>query len=99
MPYSNTKADEKLIEKARKSLARIESRENKNRNNWVDDVRFARLGEQWPEQIRRQRDYDKRPCLTINRLPAFIKQVTNDARQNKPSIKFHPVGDGADQAT
>jgi len=99
MAYSNTKADEKLLEQARKSLVRIESREDKNRNNWIDDVRFARLGEQWPEQIRKQRDQDKRPCLTINRLPAFIRQVTNEARQNSPSIKFHPVGDGADQAT
>lgn len=99
MAYSNSAADEKLLADARKALSRIESREEKNRNNWLDDVRFARLGEQWPEQIRRQRDLDKRPCLTINRLPAFIKQVTNDARQNTPSIKFHPVGDGADQAT
>jgi len=99
MAYSSTKSDEKLLERARKSLARIEDRENKNRNNWIDDVRFARLGEQWPEQIRRQREQDKRPCLTINRLPAFIRQVTNEARQNSPSIKFHPVGDGADQAT
>lgn len=99
MAYSSTKSDEKLLERARKSLARIEDRENKNRNNWIDDVRFARLGEQWPEQIRRQRELDKRPCLTINRLPAFIRQVTNEARQNSPSIKFHPVGDGADQAT
>lgn len=99
MAYSTSKSDEKLLERARKSLARIESREDKNRNNWIDDVRFARLGEQWPEQIRKQRDQEKRPCLTINRLPAFIKQVTNEARQNTPSIKFHPVGDGADQET
>jgi hypothetical protein len=74
-------------------------RESENRQNYADDVRFARLGEQWPEAVRRQRELDGRPCLTINRQPAFIRQVTNDARQNKPSIKFHAVGDGADEWT
>lgn len=93
---SNRK-DEDLIAEARKQYARCRDREQMNRDNWIDDVRFARLGEQWPEAIKQQRDREGRPCLTLNRLPAFIRQVTNDARQNTPSIKFHPVGDGADQ--
>src|SRR5262249_53022140 len=38
-------------------------------------------------------------CLTINKMPAFIRQVVNDARQNKPQIKVHPVDSGADRAT
>jgi len=70
-----------------------------NRTRYEDDIRFARLGEQWPEAIRRQRELEGRPCLTLNRMAAFIRQVVNDARQNKPSIKFHAVGDGADQWT
>lgn len=92
-------SDEDLLADARRAFARAEQAESKNRQNWIDDVRFARLGEQWPEAIRKAREAEGRPCLTINRLPAFIRQVTNDARQNSPSIKFHPVGDGADQAT
>ena len=62
-----------------------------NVENWLDDMRFARLGEQWPENVKRQRELEGRPCLTLNKLPAFIRQVTNDARQNSPSIKFHTV--------
>ena len=27
-----------------------------------------------------QRARDRRPCLTINKLPSFIRQVVNDAR-------------------
>lgn len=91
--------DEKLLTEARKAFARARDKESKNRENWLADVRFARLGEQWPEAIKRQREQENRPCLTLNRLPAFIRQVTNDARQNTPAIKFHPVGDGADQET
>lgn len=88
-----------LLVTAKQTFERSQDAENKNRRNWIDDVRFARLGEQWPEKVKRQREIEGRPCLTINRLPAFIRQVTNDARQNKPSIKCHPVGDGADQET
>jgi hypothetical protein len=74
-------------------------RESENRTRYENDVRFARLSEQWPDAVRRQRELDGRPCLTINKLPAFIRQVVNDARQNTPQIKFHPVGDGSDQWT
>ncbi|CUI02623.1 Portal protein [Janthinobacterium sp. CG23_2] len=74
-------------------------RDNDNRVSYEADIKFARLGEQWPEEVRRQREQEGRPCLTVNRMPAFIRQVTNDARQNKPSIKFHAVGDDADEWT
>lgn len=73
--------------------------ESENRDAAEDDLRFARLDDQWPEEIRRQRERDRRPVLTANLLPAFIRQVVNDARQNKPSIKTHPVDSGADVKT
>src|SRR6185437_4899748 len=47
----------------------------------------------------RDRELDNRPCLTLNQLPAFIRQVVNDARQNKPGIDVHPVGSGSDVKT
>lgn len=64
-----------------------------------EDILFARLGEQWPDQTRRIRQDEGRPCLTVNRLPTFIRQVVNDGRQNKPSIRVHPVDSGADYDT
>lgn len=74
-------------------------RDSHNRTSYRDDIRFARLGEQWPESVRKQREIEGRPCLTINKMKGIIRQVVNDARQNKPAIKFHPVGDGADEWT
>ena len=65
----------------------------------LEDIAFARLGEQWPSEIMRQRRLDGRPCLTVNRQPSFIRQVVNDARQNKPAITVHPVDNGADYDT
>lgn len=73
--------------------------ESENRVVSLDDIRFARLGEQWPSDIVKQREIEQRPCLTINKMKAFIRQVVNDSRQNKPSIKIHPVDSGADVKT
>lgn len=70
--------------------------ESENRNTALEDLKFARLSEQWPEQIRKQREVDGRPILTINKMPAFIRQVVNDSRQNRPQIKVKPVDDKAD---
>lgn len=65
----------------------------------MEDIRFSRLGEQWDSQDVTQRRKEGRPCLTVNRLPTFIRQVVNDGRQNKPSIRVHPVDSGADYDT
>jgi hypothetical protein len=37
-----------------------------------------------------------RPCLTINKLPQHVRQVTNEQRQNRPSGKVIPADDKAD---
>lgn len=73
--------------------------EAENRANALENLRFAKLGDQWPEAIRKQRELEGRPCLTINKQNAFIRQVVNDGRQNKPAIKVLPADDEADPAT
>lgn len=70
-----------------------------NRERALEDIRFARLGVQWPDDIARQRRQEGRPVLTINRLPSFIRQVVNDARQNSPAIQVVPVDSGSDVDT
>ena len=64
-----------------------------------DCIKFARLGEQWPDELVQLRSGDSRPCLVINRLPSFIRQVVNDARISKPAIVTRPVDNGADPRT
>ena len=90
---------EDILKDAREAFDLAREHEAENRREALDDLRFARLGEQWPERVRKDRELDGRPCLTINRLPAFIRQVVNDARQNKPAIVCHPVDDAADPET
>lgn len=90
---------EKILAEAREIFDRAAEAESENRAEALDDIRFARLGEQWPDDVKNQRKREQRPCLTINRLPSFIRQVVNDYRQNKPSIKCHPADSVADVGT
>lgn len=88
-----------LMELARKQFQRAEDEHRENRERFIEDVEFARAGNQWPSELAAQREREGRPALTINRMPSFIRQVVNDARQNKPAIKAHPVDDKADRET
>jgi hypothetical protein len=100
MEEVETKAEDNkpddIVEDALERFKRVSDFEANNRAEALDDLKFARLGEQWPQDIRRSRELEGRPCLTINRMPSFIRQVVNDSRQNKPAIKCHPVDSGAD---
>lgn len=69
------------------------------RASQLDDLRFAKLGDQWPANIVKARMDEQRPCLTINRMPSFIRQVVNDARLNKPTIKVRPADSKSDPKT
>ena len=73
--------------------------EREQRKESLSDLEFVKLGKQWDQKDADQRGEDGRPCLTINRLSAFTKQVTNDGRLNRASINIKPVGDGADKET
>lgn len=91
--------DEKVLEAARRDYERAREAWEENRARARDDLAFGRLGRQWPADLERQRSAEGRPCLTFNKMPAFIRQVVNDARQNKPSIRVHPQDSGADPRT
>ncbi|WP_298966157.1 portal protein [uncultured Roseibium sp.] len=91
--------DSGLLREAQDAFEEAEEFEKHNRDTYIEDNKFARLGEQWPEKIKEQRQADGRPCLTINKMPAFLRQVVNDARQNKPSMKVGAVDSSADPDT
>ena len=91
--------DDDFLADVRKKFERATDVAADNIEAWRDDVRFAKLLEQWPEEVKRQRELDGRPCLVIPRLQAFIRQVVNEARQNRPAITVVPADSGADPET
>jgi hypothetical protein len=66
-----------------------------NRTEAIDDLKF-RFGDQWPVEIQNSRTLQERPCLTINEVDAFCRQVENQQRQQRPRIKVHAVDDISD---
>lgn len=87
--------DQEILARARKRFDKCISAEAENRKEALDDLQFY-AGDQWPSDIKAQRNAEQRPCLTINGLPTIVKQVTNDIRQNRPGINVSPVGDRSD---
>lgn len=99
-PVDKSKADWPEIHKqAMKDYKLCQDAEANNREEALDDLKFARLGDQWPAEVIIKRKSEGRPCMTYNRMPTFIRQVVNDGRQNKPAIKVHPADDVADPKT
>lgn len=92
-------SDEDILENAKENFERASHAEAQNRKDGLEDLLFSRLSDQWTKEVKDQRERDQRPCLTINKLPAYIRQVVNDSRQNKPSIRCHPVDSNSDMET
>lgn len=92
---SSKKADRDFIKDVREKLQHAWEYDRDNRREAAIDLQFL-AGDQWPEQVRIERERDKRPMLTINRLPQFVRQVTNDVRQADVAIKTSPVDNKSD---
>ena len=88
-----------ILKEAQEAFEVAAESESENRQAYEADIRFALMEEQWPDTVRRQRELEGRPCLTVNNLAPMIRQVVNDARQNKPGITVHPADDAADAET
>jgi len=72
--------------------------DSNNRSDALDDLRFV-SGDQWPVEIQNSRNLEARPCLTINKLDAYCRQIANQQRQQRPRIKVHPCNSYADKET
>jgi hypothetical protein len=88
-----------LLKDALEAFDKAAEHDDHNRKAFEDDIDFALLENQWPERVRRDREIDGRPCLTVNKLAAMGRQIVNDARRNKPGITVHPVDSDGDPET
>ncbi len=97
-----------ILTVARARLDLAVSSLSESREDEIDDLRFYAGSPdnqwQWPADVLATRGavqgqtINARPCLTINKLPQHVRQVTNDMRQNRPGAKVIPVDDKADVA-
>lgn len=80
----------------RKRFAAAAEDEKELRAKFVSDLKFASPdGEgQWDPQLKQDRENAGRPAMAFPRCHTFVQQVSNDARQNKPQVKFAQSDDG-----
>ena len=98
--------DKDILATARSRMTMAISALSDSREDELDDLRFYAGSPdnqfQWPADVLSTRGsiqgqtINARPCLTINKLPQHVRQVTNDQRQNRPSGKVIPADDVAD---
>jgi len=98
--------DEDKMATMRHRLKMAQSAYSNSREDELDDLRFMAGSPdnqwQWPADVLATRGsvqgqtINARPCLTINKLPQHVRQVTNEQRQNRPSGKVIPADDNAD---
>jgi hypothetical protein len=100
MPDNGLPEDDDFMGLARKRFASAYEDEKELRTEFVNDLRFASPGGegQWDPQVKLQREQAGRPAMAFPRCHTFVQQVANEARQNKPQIKFAPALD-ADKET
>lgn len=95
----NLHGDNKILVEVKRRFKQCEDWEQFQRKLFLDDLKFANAdsdnGYQWPNDIYNRRDTEDRPTLTINKTRQHNLQIINDAKKNKPEMKFRPAGDGA----
>jgi hypothetical protein len=88
-------SEDTRINDAKKFLNLCNDVDSNNRAEALDDVRFC-AGDQWPVDVQNSRVLESRPCLTINKVDAYVRQICNQIRQQRPRIKVQGMNNEAD---
>ena len=94
-----SQADQELIQQSLKRFKITYEAESETRGEALKDLKFSIGTGQWDGAIKAQRDIEGRPCLTVNRIPTFLRQYTGEERQHRPAMLVDPVGSKADPET
>ena len=97
-PQDYADSDPVMME-AKKRFARCVKWEATAKERFLVDYMFANgdsdNGYQWTQAERDNRFAGERPCLTVNKVRQHNFNIINEARQNKPAIKYMATGNGA----
>lgn len=88
-----------IVDEAIRRWRRCSEWESQCRERFIEDLKFRHgdsdNGYQWPNAVRRSRDVDAKPCLTINLIRQHNLMVTNAMRKNKRDVRIVGTGNGA----
>lgn len=86
--------EKKIIEEALERFKQSKESTQEFRREFESDLKFV-ADDQWDSLARQQRTSSSRPCFTIDRINPALRQIVNEERQNRPSIRVDPTSDGA----
>jgi hypothetical protein len=81
-------ADDPRIQEAIEFLKLANDADTMNRQEGLEDLKFGG-GDQWPVELQNSRNLESRPCITVNKVDNYCRQVSNQQRQQRPRIKVH----------
>lgn len=84
---------EDIYQEAKEFLQLVIDAESENRSRAISALKF-RDGEQWDTVLLQSRP--DRLNITVNHTDTMVTRIENNMKQQRPRIKAHPVGDGAD---
>jgi hypothetical protein len=90
--------DDDLLKTARERFTEAETSDRAARDRAQDDLRHL-VGDPWPDKVRQEREAEGKPCITINRYPQFVRQVTGQLRQMNPAIRVVAADQSANEDT
>lgn len=90
-------SNEQLIAAAKKCIQASTEATSEDRQEALIDLAY-RGGDQWPKEVLTSRGR-QRPTLTINKTDAFVNQITNTYKLNRPGIQVSPVDSQGDIKT
>ena len=90
-----------IIEEARERYEYARDQWSEIYKRVKEDLQFSDPTDpqQWPDAVKRERQNAEggpRPCLVFDQIGQYVRQVINQARRNKPALKFLPVDDSSD---
>lgn len=94
-PSKSSRKSKNIAKMVRDCIEQSYEHEKVNREEAATDLNFL-AGNHWPDSVKSEREREGRPMITVNRLPQFVKQVTNDIRQADIAIKVRPEDDDTD---
>lgn len=91
--------DKEFLKDARERFEKSDEAHSDNREDFKDNLDFYNGENHWEQGRREDRENNGQPALVVNRIPGFVRQVTNDYRQSRPGIKIKPADGDADVET
>jgi hypothetical protein len=91
--------ERKVLEEARRRMKYALEADSDDRSRAQGELAFVWNKDncQWDDEAKKARK--KRPMLTENRNPSFIRQATNEVRRSRPQIRVLPVDGKGDVQT